>query len=109
MANSFKLVPKANVGTTPESIVTPIAGSTITIIGMSIANTTVSTSVAVNVMVRRGGVDYYVVKSAPVVPGGSLIVVGGEQKLVLEVGDTLYAVSSVASSVDVLTSYLSIS
>ena len=40
--------------------------------------------------------------------GGSLVVVGGEQKVVLQPSDILVAVTSAASSADVVASYLEI-
>ena len=40
--------------------------------------------------------------------GGSLVVVGGDQKLVLITGDALKIVSSAASSIDAVTSVLNI-
>jgi hypothetical protein len=41
-------------------------------------------------------------------PGGSLIVVGGEQKVVLEIGDAVSVTSSAATSADVICSYLEV-
>jgi hypothetical protein len=44
-----------------------------------------------------------------VVPvGGSLVIVGGEQKVVLEVADALKVLTSAASSADCVVSYLEI-
>ena len=50
----------------------------------------------------------YIVKNAPIPVGGSLVVVGGDQKLVLEPGDTVKVTSSQASSADVVLSHLDI-
>jgi hypothetical protein len=40
--------------------------------------------------------------------GGSLVIVGGDQKVVLEAADALKVVTSAASSADVVISYLEI-
>ena len=43
-----------------------------------------------------------------IAPGGALVPIGGDQKLVLEAGDYLQVNTSVASSADVITSILEI-
>ncbi len=48
------------------------------------------------------------VKDAPVPVGGTLVVVGGDQKLVMEPGDTVTVESDTASSADVILSHLDI-
>jgi hypothetical protein len=42
-----------------------------------------------------------------ILPGGALAVVGGDQKVVLEAGDSITAYASNASAVDTVVSYLS--
>jgi hypothetical protein len=49
-----------------------------------------------------------VVKDALIIPGSSNVLVGGEQKLVLETGDFLSVTSSLANSADVIVSVLEI-
>jgi len=48
----------------------------------------------------------YLVKDALIVQGGSNIMVGGEQKIVLEATDFLSVTSSLANSADVIVSVL---
>jgi hypothetical protein len=55
------------------------------------------------------GDDVYLIKAAPVPVGSSLVVVGGEQKVVLEASDTITVTSNTASSADVAMSILEIS
>ena len=74
---------------------------------MSIGNTT-SSPITCDVYVTSGGVDYYMVKAATVPVGGSLVPIGGDQKLCLEATDALKVVSSAASSADVICSLLEI-
>jgi hypothetical protein len=49
------------------------------------------------------------VKDALIVPGAATVLVGGEQKIVLEAGDFLSVTSSLAASADVIVSVLEIS
>jgi hypothetical protein len=50
----------------------------------------------------------YVVKDSLIIPGSTNVLVGGEQKLVLESGDFLSVTSSLANSADVIVSVLEI-
>ena len=57
---------------------------------------------------NNDGDNIYVVKAAPVPVGSSLVVVGGDQKVVLEASDVLKVTSDTASSADVSLSILEI-
>lgn len=92
-----------SIGTTAVAIGT--AASTITVIGLSVANTTDNT-VTADVMLYDGTNDTYIVKGMDVVPGSSQVVVGGDQKLVLVAGNSIKIKSSAASSVDAVMSAL---
>jgi hypothetical protein len=46
----------------------------------------------------------FMVKNATIAPGGALIPVGGDQKLVLEAGDKLQVQTGTATSADVILS-----
>lgn len=105
MANTFKNYVAQNVGTSPSTIVTASAATTV--IGMTVANTSAS-AITVDVYVTISATDYYLVKGATVPTGGALVPVGGDQKVVLESGDALKVVSSAATSADVITSVLEI-
>lgn len=107
MANTFKNYFSKNVGTSPVSVYTTPSATQTTIIGLSVGNTTAS-PITCDVYVTSSAVDYYMVKGATVPVGGSLIPVGGDQKLVLEAADVLKVVSSAASSADVIASLLEI-
>jgi hypothetical protein len=87
--------------------VTVGASTQTTIIGLAVANTTAS-PITSDVYFTRSAVDYYLIKGATVPVGSSLVVVGGDQKVVLITGDVLKAVTSAASSADVVTSVLNI-
>lgn len=107
MANTFTSYANKSVGTSAATVVTVGASTQTTVIGMSCANTTTS-PVTVDAYFTRSAVDYYLVKGATVPVGGSLVIVGGDQKVVLTTSDALKVVSSAATSVDVVTSVLNI-
>ena len=109
MANAFKNSIVSSVGTTGvKAYETPIATST-TVIGVSVANVA-SQNISVSVMVRDESANkvVYLVKDSLVMPGSSNVLVGGEQKLVLEATDFLSVTSSLANSADVIVSVLEI-
>jgi hypothetical protein len=107
MANTFTSYVNKNVGTGGATVATVASATTTTIIGLSCANTTTS-PVTADVYFTRSAVDYYIVKGATVPSGGSLVVVGGDQKVVLITSDALKVVSSANTSLDVVTSVLNI-
>jgi predicted HAD superfamily phosphohydrolase len=107
MANTFTSYVNQNVGTSAATVVTVGGGTQTTVIGMSCANTTTS-PVTVSAYITRSATDYYLIKSATVPVGSSLVIVGGDQKVVLVASDALKVVSSAASSLDVVTSVLNI-
>lgn len=100
MANIFKSHQSTSV-TTETTVLTGAVATQTTIIGMSIANTGV-TEATVSVKLNTA----YLVKDAPVPVGGSLVVIGGDQKVVAEATDTIKVTSDIA--VDVCTSVLEI-
>jgi hypothetical protein len=107
MANTFKNYLSKNIGTSAATIYTCPAATQTTLIGLSIANTSAS-PITTDVYITSGGVDYYLIKSGVVPVGGSLVIVGGDQKVVLEAADVLKALTSAASSADGVASLLEI-
>ena len=103
MAAQFKNKIVPGVGTSSTPVLTAAAGSTA--IGMSVANTT-DAQIAVDVTLTSGGVTGYLVKGAPVPKGGALVVIGGDQKVVLQAGDVIAVKSDTAASADAILSYL---
>jgi hypothetical protein len=113
MANNFFVKTEAGVGSTLQQVAsyTPGAGVETTIIGLTIANVETS-QILVDVKLVTSSVDdddVYLVKAAPVPVGSSLVVVGGDQKVVLNEGDYIEVYSDTASSADVAMSILEIS
>lgn len=107
MANTFKSYPVKNVGTSAATVYTCPSATQTTLIGLSIANTSAS-PITADAYITRSSVDYYLVKTATVAVGGALVIVGGDQKVVLEVGDVLKVVTSAATSADCFASLLEI-
>lgn len=107
----FKSKISANIGlsASPTTVTDTVSASTAhTVIGFSLANTTGS-SITVSAKLNKSGTGAFIVKDAAVLPGGTIVLIGGDQKMVLETGDTITAWASNASSCDSIVSYLSAS
>lgn len=101
MAQNFRNYLSRNTGTTAVDALGGAANSFDTIISVRMANTT-SATINVDAFIRRSSLDYYLIKSAPVVSGGSLELIDGGSKIVLASGDQLFVKSDTASSLDVV-------
>ena len=109
MANAFKTVTDTAVGTSPATIYTCPAATETTIIGLNVANI-LMTSITVDVQLENNdGDNVYIVKSAIVPVGSSLVAAGGDQKIVMNAADILKVTASQASAADVTLSVLEIS
>lgn len=109
MANTFTRKLSQAVGNTAESIgsYTVGANTTAIVIGLTVTNTTGST-IAANVYIADGVANTSLVVNGPISAGSSLVLVGGDQKLVLETGDQVYVQSSAVSSLDAIMSIMEI-
>lgn len=107
MANTFTSYANKDVGTSAATVVTVAGGTQTTVVGMSVANTSAS-PITASAYFTRSAVDYYLIKNATVPVGSSLVLVGGDQKVVLIASDVLKVVTSAAASADVVTSVLNI-
>ena len=108
MANAFKNSAVANIGTTATTVYTTPSATTSTVIGLTVANV-ITTPITVDIYVTISAVNYYIIKNAVVPVGGTLIPIGGEQKLVLQAGHLIKVASNTAVSADVIVSVLEIS
>lgn len=102
---SFKNALAAAVDTSDVSLITGAASVATTVIGMTLANITAD-QVKASVKLTSGATTCYLVKDAPIPVGGALVVIGGDQKLVLETGDILKVVCDTANGVNAVASYL---
>ena len=126
MANTFKNKISKGVGTSFFHIgaANPITGggsqtgaytvgadTQTTVIGLSVSNVT-SSSVDVDVQLSSAAgsetSDIRIVKGIPIPSGSTVVLIGGDQKLVMETGNLLKIKSSAASSLDVVMSILEI-
>ena len=109
MANTFTRKLSRSIGTTATRVgsYTVAASTSTTAIGLSVANTSAA-SISANVYHSDGTDNTYIVYNAPIPAGGSLVAVGGDQKIVMVTGDGIFVQSTVASSADVILSVLEI-
>lgn len=109
MANTFKRKLSRTIGTSLTSVgsYTVPASTSTTVIGLTVANVTAS-QVLITATVNDGSNDTNLIKDAPVPSGGSIVIVGGDQKVVLETGDSIQVKSDTATSVDAVMSILEI-
>ena len=119
MANNFLNKLSANIhfaGFTQASLVdfanvggyTVASGCVATVIGMTLANMNTTTTATVDVQIDKGTGptgNTTIIKGAPVPIGGSLVVVGGDQKVVLNANQSIQ-VRSRTGNVDVVMSIL---
>ena len=110
MANTFTRKLSRTIGTTPDNLgaYTVGANTTAVVIGLSVTNTT-GGSITANVYINDNtAANTYLVTNAPISSGSSLLVGGGDQKIVLIAGDKIYVQSSASSSADAVMSIMEI-
>lgn len=107
MANAFKNYFLKNATTTAANVYAAGAGVQATVIGMTIANVT-DAPITANVTITSGGTAHFLVKNAIIATGGSLVPIGGDQKVVLEATDYMQVQTSATNSADVIVSVLEI-
>lgn len=107
MANTFKSVTKASVGTSTTDAYTVATGTTTVVIGLVLANRT-GDQISVDVLLNKSNGaldDVYLVRSLPLPNGSAFEYIAGS-KLIMEAGDKIQVLSSTASSLDVTVSVL---
>jgi hypothetical protein len=109
MANVFKNSITGSIGTVGVKVYETPSSTATTVIGVSVANINTQ-NISVSVMMHdiSGNKAVHLVKNALVMPGSANVLVGGEQKLVLESTDFISVTSSLANSADVIVSVLEI-
>jgi hypothetical protein len=109
MANTFRRKLTSNVGNTFISVgsYTVATGNQVTIIGLTLSNKTTG-QIAVDATIDTGTSNTYIIASAPIPSGASLVIIGGDQKVVLEPGDRVLVRADTANSADIVMSILEI-
>jgi len=108
MANQFKNFRTQSVGTQPVDVYTPASTATSTVIGINCANKSTS-NIEVDIKIRDAASDEFFISKGVIVPRNSaLAAMGGDQKLVVEPGQSLTVRANKDDSVDVVVSVLEI-
>ena len=104
MAQNFRNYLKRNTGTVAVDLLGGAVGSSTydCIVSLRLANVTTST-ITVEVYIKDTN-DYYLIKNCPIVSGGSLELMDGGSKVVIQSGQQLYGKSDTASSLDTVVS-----
>ena len=110
MANTFTRKLSRNIGTSADNVGSYTVGSSTTtiVVGMSVTNTSAS-AITANVFINDvATANTYIVTNAPISAGSSLVVGGGDQKIVLITGDKMYVQTSASNSADAVMSIMEI-
>jgi hypothetical protein len=99
MAQNFRNYITRVTGVTPVDALGGAVNSYDCLISIRLANI-LTTTINVDVYIRRSSANYYLIKTAPIIPGSSLELIDGGSKVVLESGDQLYIVSDTNASLD---------
>lgn len=108
MASVFKSAVAQNVGTTSATVYTTPALTTTTAIGMSLCNVGTQVILA-DVTITKGSTTVHLLKNVPIPTGSTVVVIGGDQKVVLNTSDVLSVRSNTASQLDAILSVLELS
>lgn len=105
MANTFVRKISSNINTTSTAIGGYTVGANLgaVIVGLTISNKTAA-QVTSNVEIYNGTSSYFIVKNAPIAAGGGLVPVGGDQKIILQAGDSVRV--SASANVDAVLSVM---
>tara|TARA_R100001244_G_scaffold32369_1_gene30719 strand:+ start:168 stop:497 length:330 start_codon:yes stop_codon:yes gene_type:complete len=104
MAQDFESTFQANIMTGSYTTLLN-SDSDDAIIGLRFANKH-SGSVTVDAKIVSASVSYHVIKEAPLPAGGSLELIDGGSKVVIQSGSILFARTSKTGSVDTIVSYI---
>ena len=104
MANTLKNILRTQLSTDSATLYTCPSSTKTIIIGMTAANVLSNANVNLDIILTSSSNDYHIIKNGTIAPGGTLIPMGGEQKVILEPGDIVKAKSTAATSVDVIMS-----
>ena len=109
MANTFKNSISGSIGITETTVYTA-TGVTATVIGVSVANR-IQQTINIDVKMYDSSTSKNIVlcSGSLIPPGSNIVLVGGEQKVVLEASDYLKLRSNTAGSADIVVSVLEIS
>ena len=101
MAQDFERKIARNISTSDNTtdLLGGASNSDDALVGIRFANTS-SSAVTIDCYLRVSSVNYYLIKEAPIAQGGSLELIDGGSKIIMQSGDQLYAKASTSSSID---------
>ena len=110
MANTFtrKLSRLVGTGATTVGTYTVPSSTTAIVVGLSLTNVTASAIAANVIILDNASQTTRLAVNAPISAGSSLVIGGGDQKIVLITGDQLQVSSSAATSLDAVMSIMEI-
>jgi hypothetical protein len=108
MATNFKNKVLADVGTSPQVLVTAGSTAKITVIGLSITNITDGVVLASLQLTDDLGTSGYFIRNVPIPPNQSLRVINGGEKLILAPNNIISIVADQNNALDVIASYVEI-
>ena len=103
MAQDFRNVLVRQIGTSDTTLLA--GGNYDAVIGIRCCNV-VTSIIAVDVKIAKGGNDFFIAKGVSIPPNSAIELIQGGAKIVLDSTNTLEAVSDTASSLDVTLSYI---
>jgi len=109
MANTFKRRTQKNIGTTLVLVgnYTVPASTQGILIGLTLCNKS-SGAIQANVMFANSTSNTAIFANIPIPYGSSVVPVGGDQKVVMQVGDGIRVCSNASNSLDAHMSFLEI-
>jgi hypothetical protein len=103
MAQDFRNALFRQIGTSDQALLA--GGNYDAVIGIRCCNI-LSSTIAVDVKIAKGGNDFFLAKGVSIPPNSAIELIQGGAKIVLDSTNTLEAVSDTASSLDVAVSYI---
>ena len=104
MAQNFRNDLESETGTGAATLLT--GANYDAVIGVRCCNI-VATTILVDVYITNTATNYYIAKNVSIPPNSAIELIQGGAKIVMKLGDVLYAKSDTASSLDIVTSYIS--
>lgn len=107
MSNTFAKHSSSSIGNALTAVGSYTVGLNIgaVVIGLSVSNRSTS-QVYANVVINNGTNNYHLVSNALILEESTLVVAGGEQKIILQTGDSIQVNSSEPASVDAIMSIM---